>query len=353
MKRVIYNFYDRYRILLEGCDRTGLSDFNLKYGWFADPGFNGETDMHVRIGPFRPDLRGTVSIDHRYYVRKDYVYFREQDRGLSWEGEVEGLESARTRVRVRYALRNRLRFPWMLFPDMVFNMHILHPLLEMKLAERSLNLLHAGATEQGGCAFLFAGRGSAYKTTLTSRMLKQGHALLGDDFVLLDGGHIRPFPTHLGLFAFQHDRLSSEDGLATLKGRALLLLSLLRNRGTSFPIGRPAAPRCLFLLKPRRGLAAPEISECGTADALRLLLLNNRMERTAYAPFRSTFGRFLDAYRLVHPGPGGAEEATARALNAMLADCRCRICLMPERWSERNLSVVDAAATCGRSPSCG
>ena len=136
------------RIRIRGLARHALEDLNEKYAHFRVED-RGDADIHVDIGPFRPDLAGTTHVDHQYYLRRDYVYFTESLPGIFLEAEINGLEGNRTEVRF-HAKASPFKPAHLLYPDLLLHSHLLQPLLEANLGLKGFFLLHGRGWPRAG-----------------------------------------------------------------------------------------------------------------------------------------------------------------------------------------------------------
>jgi hypothetical protein len=358
VREIVYDFHGALRARIRGLSPFSLKAFNCLHAYFESgpgirshprpgvgvPGRAAESsaavpDLEVEIGPFEPDLSGCANVDHTFYLRRGYVFFRGSDKGLAWKAEVLGLDRPEGAVRVRFEapLRNRLRFPWCLFPDLVLNLYVLNPLLELMLWKRGLRLIHSAGVEKGGRACLVAGRGGAHKTTFTMALLRRGWRLLGDDLVLLRGGEVLCFPTVAQELDYLTRRQPTEE--MGFLAKAGLFRHLAADLPFSLPVAASARPAALNLVRVR-DIPSPVVRQDWDLDAaVESLVANHRMERITYVGFKVSTGAFLDAYEYAFPEAGfrGQSADLAAALRGALRDAALRVIDVPHRWDPRNL----------------
>jgi hypothetical protein len=347
MTTLAYDFHGWLKVAIRNPARYGLADFNRKYAWFQVRD-ERPADLEFTLGDFQPDLRDTFPVDRKFFVREDYLYFEDSDKGLRWKVEITGLDAPITRVRVHYHPMNRLRWPWCLFPDMVLNLYVLQPLLEYKLAGKGIFVMHAAAVANGKGAVFMPGRGGTYKTTMATKMLDAGYSLLGDDLVFFDRERIHPCLMHRHFFHFYWKGMHSEDDLG-FWNKARLGVKLLSDFKEHLPVADPAAASDLIVLSTRRRGGAARLSPLDREAAVGKMILNNRLEQTAYTSFKYRIGRFLEAYAMVFPECRylRMERDSREALSNLIGNATCSQLEMPEAWSDDHARVVLNAVEAG------
>lgn len=341
MKPVDYDIHGLVRLKVEGHSRFTVDAFNRPLSHFqVGPGTT--PDIRVSIGAFRPDLADCANVDHKYYSRPGYLYFRDSDKGLAWEVEIRGLDDPGGLLEVRWnaGAGNRLHFPWILFPQMVLHLYLIIPLLELRLWQKGHFLFHAAAVEREGKACLIAGRGGAGKTTFVMDLLRKGWRLLGDDLVILGPGGALAFPTIEGqLEYFAAHRTTEELSLGAKLG---LFSFLASGRRAPIPTAVSAAPGSLNLVLSRE-TAAPAALAGWDADMLASsLAANHLMERARYVGYRFSTTAFLDAYAYMQSGSGwgGYAADLAGFLRGLAGTVPFRVLEVPRAWDKRNTGVL-------------
>lgn len=146
-----------------------------------------EPDLLVIVDGYRPDTRGAVIVDNKYYVKEGQVYCRNRHKIAQWAVQIEGMESPVTTMRVDGNLASRSVFPG----DTLYSM------LRYKFALKGYPLVHGSGVGTDGRGFVFSGRGGAGKTITAINCVKRGFAYLSDDSTILGGdgilGMIVPF----------------------------------------------------------------------------------------------------------------------------------------------------------------
>ncbi len=339
---VQFDIHGLYKIEIQGLSRWALDDINLKYLHFRTEN-PSRPDLRVNVGPFSPDLKGCVNVDHQYHVRRNYIYFEERNRGLGFKVEIKGMEEDVTEINFQCNWANRLHFPWMLFHDAALHFYVLQPLLEYKLAQKGYFFLHAAGLHSPSRTLLICGRGASYKTTFCFRMLKRGYEFIGDDLILCSADRMLAFPTHSALFNFyRKNSLRSEDDLG-FSNRVRLFFHLLRKPIDKIPAVSAGPPSDIFILHPRTDWAEPKAHALPQETGFRKLELNNRMERSSFISTNYWIGNFMNAYTYVFPeNPFASHWSRCQSIQrALLSSSRFHSLEICNRWYEENLLALE------------
>jgi len=324
-----YNIHDIVTIQVKGSRGFGLKDLNSRFSYFTSSS-SESADISVEVGPFSPDKRDCYSIDHKYFIRDNYIYFKDATKKLSWELAIQGIVNGPTHISFQHGLLNYIRPPWCFFPNLIFDMYILTPILEHKFFQAGYSLLHAGAIEKNGKATLIVGRGGALKTAWIISMLNRGFNLVSDDFVLLNGRDVLSLPTHLGWFQFCQDH--RKENISSLERLALFARLLHENCPKPKIVDRAEIERIILLL-PVIGQKKISKRPVEVQEAVRMMLRNQYLERYAYLPFNYVIGEFLDVYNLVFPGSCVSNNVHPHTIHAKLFDgVECSILEIPHHW---------------------
>jgi hypothetical protein len=237
-------------------------------------------------------------------------------------------------------MSNRLKFPWCFFPEMVLNLYVLNPLLDLLFRRKGHYLLHAAGVEKDGRACLIAGRGGAHKTTFVMQLMRRGWNVLGDDMVLLRDAAVLAYPTVAEQLEYLHGHCETE---AMDLGKKLGLFRFLAmGEGRGLPVTIEAKAACVNLVFVR-DCAAPALREGWDAESLvSSLAVNHLMERNTYVGFKFSTAAFLDAYAFVFPEAGLQRYPAdlAEALRRGLSGLPFRVLEIPRRWDARALDLL-------------
>ncbi len=332
-----YNIHEIFRFRIEKAPSLLIEDLNWKYSYFETPSVENP-DLIVKIGKFRPNLTDCYCLDQKYYIKKNYIYFLDSDKRMSWEAEITGIEKPPLIIRFSPHWTIRLRFPWALFPYLILHQYVIDPLMEVKIQNQGFVFLHSGAVSRDGFAHLFAGRGGSYKTTYVMELVRRGYKLMSDDLTLIRDGMAYCLPTFQKWFSFNLKYLKTEE--MGLFDRIRLFGYLARSKASSMEVIQSSRIKSLTLLlvantdRPRiRTDLAPE-------DILRMAGLNHEMEKTSYVSFKYIIGNFLRAYEAVFPETKLSTEPLEyeKKLFQHLKGIALRVIEVPPKWDPQSLS---------------
>lgn len=352
MKEITYNIHQALKIRIRGLSPWTLEAFNCLYSFFKAGNLgedgNGETDKNqpdisVEMGSFKPDLAGCANVDHKFFIRRNYLYFRASDKGLHWEAEIRGLDMAGIgpiQVRFFAPASNRLKFPWCFFPDLILTLYVLNPLMELMLWKKGYFLLHSAGVAKEGQACLVAGRGGAHKTTFTMGLLRQGWKLLGDDMVLLHGGKVLAFPSVVQELDYLIRARKTED--LGLLGQFGLFRHLAANGPLALQVSEAAIPTTVNLVRVKDVKVASVHAGWDLDAMVASLVANHLMERICYVDFKFSTTSFLDAYEYVFPNVGFRHYPLelAASLKEHFSLSKCRILDIPFHWDPHHLDLL-------------
>jgi len=204
MKR-FYNIHDILKLEVNS-GVSSLNDLDREFAFFKCERVN-DPDIILNIGNFKPSTSDCYVVDHKYYVRDNYIYYLDSEGKAKWSVEIFGFEDGRTTINFYSSVKGiqRLLNPNFLAKD------ILLRTIEYKLGRMEYYLVHSAGVSRNGTAYLLAGRGGSLKTTLTMDLIRKGgFHLLGDDHVILNGENVLSFPENLQIFGYMIKNLETE-----------------------------------------------------------------------------------------------------------------------------------------------
>jgi len=331
VKSISYNIHDWLRIKIDSPSWHLIKDLNCLYSYFETEG-DGVPDLSVKIKNFVPDLDGCFSLDHKYYIKKDFIFLEDSDKKLKWRVQIEGLEGDRVKVTYFSPKTIYTKFPWMFFPDLVLHLYVIEPLVEMMLLRKGLVLLHAGAVNKDGKAYLIAGRGGTHKTNFVLDLMKRRFDYMSDDRVILKGKEVFSFPHSISLFSFNYHHLGREE-MSWLE-RVKLFFFLRKNKRLGFKVVDYSRLEALTLLILTNKPSLVVREDFDLQGILRMLWFNQMMERTSYVSHKTIIGKYLEAYRFVFPESKffPNEREWEKFLMSSFQDIPFRVIEVPEKW---------------------
>jgi len=273
MKRVSLNIHNFLTIQINWKVPFGFMDqMNAPFGYFETERVE-HPDIILDIGDFKPETRGCHILDHKTYIRREYIYCNEKTDGIRIKLEIRGIESFPTFVNAIIVKKGLGR---VFFPGLLVQNILLRPLVDFKLLQRGVLSLHgcALAGRQGGVVLL--GRGGCFKTTVAMNLMRRGgFSLLGDDRVLVHKNVVYCYPLQAGIFNFRLSRCKTEDYRRF--DRVRYVLSRLRCRKHPGPIVDRAPLHSVFCLVKHERIGA-SIRMVGKADVVRRSERSHQLE---------------------------------------------------------------------------
>lgn len=210
MESIFYNIHDLLRIRI---NRPSMNEFvrdlNQPLSYFQVQKV-GVPDVILNIGNFVPQNTNCEIINHKIYVKDDYIYSAEIIDKIACHTEITGLE-AQTTVINAYTQRKTLR--QRLLPSLMAQNIILRPIIDYKLMQKGVASVHAAGFAKNGSATVLAGRGGAHKTTLMMDVIRRfGYQFIGEDRLLLgQDGQVFAYPLYHQLFSYRLSKMETEE----------------------------------------------------------------------------------------------------------------------------------------------
>ncbi len=331
MKGISYNIHGWLKIQINSVSWHLVRDLNRLYSYF-EARKNEDPHISVEIKNFIPDLGDCYSLDHKYFIKRNYIFLKDSDKNLWWKVQIEGLEEDRIKVTYFSPKTIYTKFPWMFFPDLVLYLYVIEPLVEMMLLRKGLVVLHAGAVHRGGKAYLIAGRGGTHKTNFVLELMRRGFDYMSDDRVILSGKEVYSFPHSISLFDFTYRYLGREE--MNWLERIKLFFYLLKNHPIGVNVVEHSELKDLTLLILTNKPSLKLREDFDLQGILRMLWLNQKMEKTSYVSHKTIIGKFLEAYRFVFPEFKYFlnEKEWENLLMESFQDIPFRVLEVPEKW---------------------
>lgn len=340
MYEVNYNIHNIIKIKIHSIYRALFHDIDFKYSFFEVEDLE-DPDIIIKTGRFRPDISGCKSFDHKFYVRKNYIYCKDGTRGLNWELEISGIEDEK--LFINYSLKGYpLTYPWVLFPILALHLYILQPLLEIKLAQKGYYLIHGGAVTKNGKGLFLTGRGSSHKTSFVAELSRRGYKLLGDDMVILNNGKAFPFPLCTSLFNYFATYIPSTPLSIFDKVRLLLFLLAGRHKKSLIDISEPSYLNCLTVILKTNKLEPRISKDVDKNKAIDMLINDKYLENMAYVSYKYIIGKFLDVYNYFFPKANLYINPILlrKELEISFRDAEVKILEIPKYWNRRYVDML-------------
>jgi len=304
MKQILsYNIHNILKFqIIRDTTYNWRDRINLKFSYF-EVDYVEDPDIILNIGKFVPSCTSCYSVDHKYYIKHNYLYCKDSEGVADWEIQIDGLEDSRTVIHYYGKIRGMSS---LLNPDFLAQNFLLK-IIEYKLYLKGYYLAHAGGVSKDGKGYILAGRGGSFKTTLCMDLIrKRGYKLLGDDRVLIGKGSAYSFPMSLWVFSYMLQHLDNEN--AWKFSHKLDLLRRLWNSRLSIDFGfcEPGPVKVVGIsFINRANITEPTVQQVSGEDISQKLNLNNRLEDyidiSSLGITSGPFLRYLLSYSYIFP----------------------------------------------------
>lgn len=271
-----YNLHDilKFKINRNG-DRCFRDLINLKFTVFEVENVDNP-DITLNIGTFKPSNGNCYLVDNKFYIKENYLYCRDSLGNAEWEVEIFGFVDGETTINYNGSLKG---YQHIINPDFI-SQNILLRLIEYKLERIEYFLAHSAGVCRNGNAYVFAGRGGSFKTSLCMDLIRRSNfEFLGDDRIILHKDKIFSFPMNLHLFSFMCKNLKSECDLNAFNKLKFIKYLLDGKTGvnSSIKLSKPCSIKGLFFIS-KTNSDVITVHEISLKDAIDRLIMNNRLE---------------------------------------------------------------------------
>lgn len=242
-----YNIHDIVRFqIIRNRKRDWLRDLNLPFSYFEVEKETAKPDITLNIGKFTPSNQNCYLVDHKYYIKENYFYCKDEEGRARWEVEIYGFEDGDTAINFDGRV---FGFHQIFIPELLPQNLFLMPLIGYKLSKKQCFLVHSAAIAKDGQAYLLAGRGGAFKTALALDFVRQkGFQFLGDDGVIICQDNVLTFPISLGLVSYKL-RYPEKGGLEGFYDRISAIRHLRKGVDyDSIPLAQQSRLKAIFFI---------------------------------------------------------------------------------------------------------
>jgi hypothetical protein len=324
-----YNIHNllKFKIVSQRACLRPFEDINYFFSYFETKEFADE-DILLRIGKFLPANQDCKIIDHKYYVKENYFYCKDQDGNITWEVEICGFE--RGKAVVNFHSYDR-RIEQLLLPDYLAQNTILRPLIELKLLEKGYAVIHGLGLAGSKDSVLIAARGGAHKTrTIMDALRLKEVKLIGDDRLIIgEGAKVYSYPLFLRLVLFRMENLQSEK-ISVIRDRVSMIRYLSQGKNESvkkYVRDKSYFAKLIFVQRKEGYTACGEyvpkkitLNECcdRLTNSSKMEMFSSGLQSIGFVPFY----KYIQAYSFIFPTSliGNYWERYNRTLQAVLAD---------------------------------
>ncbi len=165
-------------------------------------------DIILNIGDFEPHNDSCSVVDHKCYIKSDYIYSSDHIGKVPFKVEIKGLESSPTTINLHIKTRTLRQ---LILPSELIQKIFLMPIIDFKLLQRRVLPVHAAGVVGNRGAMVLLGRGGTFKTSVAMDLIrKKGYKFLGDDHILISDSKVYCYPSHHKFFDFRMSKLKTE-----------------------------------------------------------------------------------------------------------------------------------------------
>jgi hypothetical protein len=271
-----YNIHDILKFRIIRNKEHNLRDLiNLKFSFFNVEELD-DLDIILNIGKFTPSNMDCYLVDHKYYIKENYLYCRDSEGKATWDVEISGLKDKTIIINFNGEIKG---FQSLMNSDFVAQ-NLLLRLMEYKFAGKQYYFAHSAGISKGKQAHVFAGRGGTFKTSLCMDFVRRaGFEFLGDDRVILHRDKVLNFPMGLRVFSFMCDNLPNENSwnLAKKGKFAKHLWETRKEKYSTIEISKSAKLKSLLLIA-KTNSKTITVREISSKEVVDRLAANNRLE---------------------------------------------------------------------------
>ncbi len=280
-----YNIHDIVKFKINSPKKFKLiKDFNPEFAYFKVDEIDNE-DIQINIGDFSASKDDCYVIDDKYYVKDNYFYCKDYQGKVNWQVEIKDFEKEKTIVNFN---PNTPSIKGLII-DIPLQTFLIEPLINYKLSKKGHFLIHSGAISKDDTAYLLAGRGGAFKTTLTMDFIRNaGFKYLGDDKVIIHKNKVLCYPASLISFNFRLKHLPTEK-LKKVSDRIKLFKYYLDKNNyiddlTEHVLNKATIKKVFFMVKKKRGDLKFK-QNLDFENCINRLMINNIMEMNLHPTY--------------------------------------------------------------------
>ena len=250
-----------------------IKDMNMPYSYFETEHID-DPDIILNLCDFTPQNEGCHVVDHKWYIRHDYIYCSEYIHGVRFDVEIIGVETTPTIINVS---TNFKKIKQLLLPSVLPQIVTMQYMIQYKLLQKGFVSIHAASVANEKGAVVFLGRGGTFKTTLAMDYIKRmNYMFLGDDRVIIRNKNAFSFPLHLKLFDYRVKKMKTEDYKGFDKYKYLLYQRSPDNHFPNYVIDKaPISTICLISKSEGQKITTAPLSK---TDVLIKTLNSHKME---------------------------------------------------------------------------
>jgi hypothetical protein len=303
--QVFYNIHNILKIVINNNLKCNFFDrLNNDLSYFQVEEFNNP-DITLYLGDFVPQNDDCYAVDHKYYIKDNYLYCHDNLGQAKYETEIFGFEENETIINFNFKLKK----PNILNLCLPMYIFLLEGLITYKLASKGYYLIHAAGVSKNGKALILAGRGGSFKTSIVMDMIRElDFKYMSDDKIILKNNTVFAFPLNVHRFNFMMGNMENEK-YKNILDKFNLLLYLIRNVDNyELPVESKSIMHNLLLITKAKSDKI-SVNTIKRENVLQKLVENNRLELSLHGSHlpsltkikTNPFYRYMLEYSYIYP----------------------------------------------------
>ncbi|OGI12565.1 hypothetical protein A3K64_01515 [Candidatus Micrarchaeota archaeon RBG_16_36_9] len=187
-----YNIHNLLKIKIITSNKGFFNYIDREFSFFKT-GKISNPDITVTIEDFVPNLLHTNVINHKYFIRDNFLYCKDSYKVVKWEVQIEGINEKHTSI----------KFSGNYFSKGFLVSYIIEPLIRFKLEKKGYTFVHSSAISNGKESILFFACKGVGKTSTILNLIEKGFLYMSDDFTILSNkGFVYSYPTTIHMFGY-------------------------------------------------------------------------------------------------------------------------------------------------------
>lgn len=224
-----FNIHNLFKFKIEGTNKKQLDHFCKDYSYFSTDE-EIESELDIILSDFHPDTKDCYIINHKYYIKENYIYCKDKYKIVKWRFCIKDLDS-----------KPIVHFKGGIFSELFLRDYLIEPLIAFKLAQKGYSLMHASGVALNDKGFIFPACKGVGKTSTMLNLIEDGGIYLSNEPIIISNdGKVYSFPSYIHFYHYNLKGTSNFSKNLTIKDRIELelkhLIYLVSLKYGSFPL---------------------------------------------------------------------------------------------------------------------
>jgi hypothetical protein len=187
-----YNIHNLFKFKVVSSNKGFLSYIDREFSFFKTKNVKNP-DLIIFINNFKPDVKNTSIVNHKYFIKKNFLFCEDSYKVVKWKVQIDGIEEKETAV----------NFYGNFFSKSFLVSYIIEPLMRFKLEKKGYTFIHSSAISNGEESVLFFACKGVGKTSTILNLIDKGFLYMSDDFTIISNkGIVYSYPTTIHIFGY-------------------------------------------------------------------------------------------------------------------------------------------------------